>query len=300
MYTLRISRELWSKVLLLYQEFKRRGEPLGRPRLMKMLGISENYARAILFALENRDIIRLEPLNFTPVKTELVIADIHIPFHDPLAVESALSYAERQGVDLIVILGDLVDFYKISTFLKNPSKKSVGEEIKQAKDFLKDLRQRFKNAKIIYKEGNHEFRLQRYLMKNAPEIYNLVDNLLQVSLELKDLNIEYVIEPFRVGKLWHLHGHERPGGSYNPEYITNVMWKYIHDHFIVGHYHRTQEKVYKRIDGKNYWGGAVGYLAKNLEYATLNNWTQGFAIIRYAEDGTFRAELRRIVNGDIF
>ena len=297
---MRISRELWSKVLLLYQEFKRRGEPLGRPRLMKMLGISENYARAILFALENRDIIRLEPLNFTPVKTELVIADIHIPFHDPLAVESALFYAERQGVDLIVILGDLVDFYKISTFLKNPSKKSVGEEIKQAKDFLKDLRQRFKNAKIIYKEGNHEFRLQRYLMKNAPEIYNLVDNLLQVSLELKDLNIEYVIEPFRVGKLWHLHGHERPGGSYNPEYITNVMWKYIHDHFIVGHYHRTQEKVYKRIDGKNYWGGAVGYLAKNLEYATLNNWTQGFAIIRYAEDGTFRAELRRIVNGDIF
>jgi len=125
-------------------------------------------------------------------------------------------------------------------------------------------------------------------------------NLLEEKLGLKELDIEYRSCPFRIGKLWFLHGHERPGGSYNPEYITNVIWKYVHDHFIVGHFHRNQEKVFKRIDGELYWGGAVGHLATTFEYAILNNWTQGFAIVKYDEQGRFKAEIKTIYNGEVY
>jgi len=300
---MKIDRNLWNKALLLEQEFIRRGEQLSRKKLSDALQINDNTAKLLLFALENRDIIRLQPVSFDitePYQTELLIADLHIPFQDDLAVQSVLDYADRLQPDIITILGDLLDFYKISVFVKNPTRKSVKEEIKETRQFLEDLRHRFPKARIIYAQGNHEERWQRYIMKNANEIYDLVDDLLETKLNLKGLNIEYITQPFRIGKLWHLHGHERSGGSYAPEYITNVMWKYIHDHFIVGHFHRAQDKTFKRIDGKNYWGGAVGYLAKELDYARLNNWTQGFAVIRYNQDGSFKAELRRIVDGEIY
>lgn len=233
---------------------------------------------------------------------ELVIADLHIPYHDPVAVSTVFDYVEANYTkpDIVVILGDLLDFYKVSYFAKDPTKMSIKDELDMGYTFLLGLRDEYPDARIIYYEGNHEQRLNRYLMERASEVYELVEGLIEDKLHLDELQIEYVTNPFRIGKLWHLHGHEKAGRGGNPEYITNVIWKYVHDNFIVGHFHRSQEKVFKSIDGTLYWGGAVGHLATTMDYAKLNNWTQGFAIIHYDNTGNFVTELKTIHNGAVY
>ena len=150
------------------------------------------------------------------------------------------------------------------------------------------------NGKVNF-TGNS--RLQKYIWDNAPQLTELVRNLLPEKLGLKELNIEFHETPFRIGKLWHLHGHERGRGGYNAEYITNVMWKYIHDNFIVAHWHRRQEKIFKSISGKTYYGGVVGCLCQDMDYAILNNWTKGFALVYYDTNGFFNVKLYDIIDG---
>jgi len=298
-----ITPSLWHNACLIYEKhLKTTGKPIGRRKLADVLGISESLARGLLFAIRNQHVFTLKSQIVSEQKDiELVLADLHIPYHDQLAVNTVFDYLDTEHITptIITILGDLIDFYKISRFSKDPTRKSVRQEIDEARNFLNFLRNKYPDARIFYLYGNHEQRLTRYIADNAQEIYDLVQDLLEVRLNVKELNITVYTEPFRIGKLWHLHGHERVG-SYQPEHITNVIWKYVHDHFIVGHFHRNQEKVFKRIDGELYWGGAVGHLATSFEYALLNNWTQGFAIIRYDDRGRFRATIKTVYKGEVF
>jgi len=72
------------------------------------------------------------------------------------------------------------------------------------------------------------------------------------------------------------------------------------DSYLVGHFHRRQMKTFKAIDGMVYWTAAVGYLAGPLDWAPLNRWDQGCAIIRYDQNGEFRAEVKTILNGQVY
>ena len=296
-----LTRSLWITALRLWKEAEKRGEKLGRYKLSDALQITESQARQLVGMLENHAILKLEPQEYKVEGKELIIADLHIPYHDELAVETALSIGEEEGVNTITILGDLIDFYQISSFAKNPKKKSVEEELRMTKKFLEDLRARFPKAKILYLEGNHSQRVQRYLWQKAPEIYALIENLLPNTLGLEKLNIEWLTDPYRIGKLWHLHGHEKQSKG-NPKYITHVYMSVILDHFICGHFHRNQTAVFRRIDGSEFFAGAVGMLAKNeaLEYAKINNWTQGFALIEYQSNGFFKARVIPIKDGEVF
>lgn len=296
-----LTKCIWTRVLELNTELVRRGEIMTRKKLAEAFQISEFHARFLHEAFNNRHIIALksDQIDTTHGEKVLVLSDMHIPYHDRSAVETALSYGDEYSPNIIVLLGDIIDFYKISRYVKNPSKKSISTEINETSKFLTELRCRFPEAKIIYYKGNHECRLDTYLMSQANELYDLLEDLLENKLNLKQLNIEYKTEPFKIGKLWYMHGHEKPGGSYNPEYVTNVIFKYVLDNFIVGHFHRNQTKLFKRIDKTAYKGMAIGYLAGEMEYALLNAWNHGFATVDYGNNGEFRSQVHIILNGEI-
>ena len=61
-----------------------------------------------------------------------VISDIHFPYQDNEAIEAFLRYVEMNGEPNIIVLnGDLLDFYKLSRFSKDPSGKNPAEEIER-------------------------------------------------------------------------------------------------------------------------------------------------------------------------
>lgn len=299
---MQITKSQWKHLLELEKEFKRRDETLSRGKISEVLKVSENTAKGLQFALENKDVITLKPDSFDHAgKKELVISDLHQPFTDQLALNTVLERAHRFQPDIIVLLGDIIDFFKISRFpeAKKKKKKSVKEEMETTKKFLEELRYQFPGAEIIYYEGNHEDRLTRYIIQNATEIQDLIENLLQEKLDLYKNNIKYVTEPFQIGKLWHLHGHEKPTGGHNPEYVTNVVFKVVLDNFICGHFHRSQTKPFKGISNI-YQGLANGHLFTRMDWALLNNWNQSFFEIQYDQKGHFRAEEHKIYKGEIF
>jgi len=254
-------------------------------------------------ALENIDIFQARPCDIIAAdQTELILADLHIPYHDTTAIECALNYADPLQPDIIILLGDILDFYQISVFSKKPANASVNTELQKAEKFLSDLRLRYPKSRIIYYLGNHEERLECYILKNADKLYDLVSDLLPRKLNLEKHRIELETQFIKIGHLYHLHGHEKPRGG-NPQYITNVLWKYIHANFVVGHFHRSENRVFSHIEKtKRYMGCAVGWLAlpEAAEYSRLNNWNQGFAIVQYDSVGNFKIDNRRVVSGEIY
>ena len=114
----------------------------------------------------------------------------------------------------LLINGDLLDFHTLSRFVKDPAARKFPEERAIAKQFLARLRELFPKARIVFKEGNHDERLQHFVMERAPELYDETIFGLDSLLGLEALGIEHVKEKREIllGKLYVLHGHELPRG----------------------------------------------------------------------------------------
>ena len=96
-----------------------------------------------------------------------VFSDIHLGIHDKAALIAAIQYAKQDRVENIILNGDILDSAQISRHPKHADTPKFLNEIELAKQFLEGLRSEFKDQNIYFKIGNHEDRLERYLMQNA-------------------------------------------------------------------------------------------------------------------------------------
>lgn len=53
----------------------------------------------------------------------MVVSDIHFPYEDKSAVAAFIEEVRLRKPDVIVLNGDLLDFYKLSKFSKDPAGK---------------------------------------------------------------------------------------------------------------------------------------------------------------------------------
>lgn len=122
----------------------------------------------------------------------LMIPDMHVPFHDKKWLDSLLQFAEINKPDTVFIMGDLVDFYAISRFVKNPLRAlKLQEEINVARNVLKRIKATCPTSKIVFIRGNHEARLQKYLWSTAQELSGLDCLNVPELLGLKELGMIY-------------------------------------------------------------------------------------------------------------
>lgn len=214
----------------------------------------------------------------------LVLSDIHIPFHDNAALSEAIEFGVNKGVDCVILNGDICDCYSLSKYMKDPDKRDFSEELVAMRKFLKYLRGKFPEARIIYKEGNHEERFGHLLMRNAPALFGVPEFRLEVIFGLFDLNIEWVPGnvPIVHKDITIMHGHEtgaRTGGVH-PARTALLRMK---DNIIIGHFHRAGVDRQKRVGGDYIIGNSSGCLCDmQPDYMPYNEWTQGFI---YIEDG---------------
>ena len=209
--------------------------------------------------------------------------------------------------DYVVYLGDVIDFYQISSWNKNPEEFNVDHELYQGRQFLTESKDYFGDAIHYYIEGNHEKRLKSFLFSKAPQLSSL--RALQLGapdmLDLDALDIEYIQtrewmltydEPFRIGKLYHLHGHELMGSGSVVHIARNTLLKTL-DNILIGHHHRVQNHIEHGI-GKEKLVGAwsVGCMCNlHPDFMPINNWMHGFAEVHYADDGRFQ-----VINHSIY
>jgi hypothetical protein len=254
------------------------------------------------FEFEEGEVENVAPYVFWQGEWKImVLSDIHIPYHDLTALKAAINYGRKHQVNAIILNGDIMDMYQCSRFDKSPSKKVLKTEIEMCQRFLQQLRFLFPSEKIIFKIGNHEARLAHYILRKAPELYGIDAINLKELLKLKDLNIDFVdsSQCIRVGKLLIAHGHEWAGGGGGVNAARGMFLK-ANCNLLIGHFHRSQEFIYRNGNDETIGVWVNGCLA-NLypEYLPKNNWNHGFAIVSVSGDGSFELENKKIINGKV-
>lgn len=233
-------------------------------------------------------------------KKVLVMSDIHLPYHSVEATTLAIEYGIAEGVDHVLLNGDVMDMYAASQHEKDPRKRNMKIELDQTKQFFGLLRNAFPNIPITFRGANHEKRLERYLMKYAEILLGMPEFELPTLLGLGALGIEYVEPqtPMYLGKLTVIHGDEyRGAGGVNP-----ARWLSLRtgDNSMVGHFHRTSSHLDRTIRGDTRGWWSTGCLcALDPDWMRFTQWNWGFAIVNLNPDGSFEVENMTIVNGRV-
>ncbi len=234
----------------------------------------------------------------------LLLSDVHIPFHDPQALELALDYGAAQRPTMILLNGDIADHFNLSKWETNPKLRDFGGEIRSLRFFLAGLRSRFgRQCRIIYKHGNHEERFERFLRLKAPELLDIPQFDWANVFGMDEHRIELIRQkrPIRLGKLNVLHGHEHQRTISAPVNPARGLYLRCKAHAICGHWHQTSSHSEKNVEGKVITTFSTGCLCEmHPEYAPINSWSQGAAFVEIDKDGGFHVENFRIVGGKIW
>lgn len=185
-----------------------------------------------------------------------------------------------------------MDCYGLSKYDKHPSiTVKLREEIEQVKSALQMIVERSPTSKLIYCEGNHEERFKKYILKNAVELYDLLD--FKRELGLDEMRIKFI--PFHYNQ-----GHRvldsdiivRHSPVSCSENFAMASIKKASCSLIVGHLHQMQTIYRKTIDGRDIVSVGTGCLC-DLEspvFDYLKNfpqWKQGFCVVTKHGDNFF-------------
>jgi predicted phosphodiesterase len=242
------------------------------------------------------------PYEITSKRT-LIISDLHFPYQHNKSIELALDFGKEKNVDCILINGDLLDFATISRHEKDFRARSIVEEFESVRSFLNSLRKQFPKTKIIFKEGNHDERWEKWLYLKAPEIFDDIEFRLENRLKLGQLKIDIVKDkrPVKIGKLTVLHGHELAGGSGGVNPARATFLKTL-DSVIVGHYHKTSSHTETTMNGDVISVESQGCLCgMNPLYMPINKWNLGFSYVELdLKTGEYHLQNKKIVKNKIY
>jgi hypothetical protein len=165
------------------------------------------------------------------------------------------------------------------------------------------LRQEFPDAKMVYKPGNHEYRLPRYYIANAPELIESPVTAMETHLDFEGRGIEFLDyhQIIRAGKLPIIHGHEvrHIDSAVNP---ARGLYMRAKSYAACSHCHRTSMHTERNIDGKILTTWSFGCLCDlSPDYHVVgNNWNWGLGIINVEKNDDFEVQnLRVLPSGEV-
>ena len=194
------------------------------------------------------------------------------PFHDDAAMAVFVEACRVMQPDKITILGDFLDLAGQSRWAQEAGfARTTQMSFDRGHQFLAELRAVCPDAEILLIEGNHDARMQGFIMTNALSAFglkkaNLPDSWPVMSipslLRLDDLDVQYV-DAYPAATDWdndltrNIHGtRANSKGSTMAQYVHELP----HVNTWAGHTHRC-EIVYRTVIGAR--GVAVESYAAN-------------------------------------
>ena len=196
------------------------------------------------------------------------------PFHNPTALTLALQIVSVAKPDAVILNGDIFDFHGVSKFGKPPERKSGFKyEIYAGRRLFKMLCAALpEGVPIIYNEGNHEYRLQSWLMWRGPEMFDLdvlrMESLLKFPPQVKyqwrsDIPLgldHHVVAEVKAGHLYITHGDQFRGANSTIN-TARMLFLRLQVSMIVGHFHRNSFWFQTDYEGKPRGFWVAGCLA---------------------------------------
>lgn len=241
-------------------------------------------------------------LNKKGVTKAIVLPDCQVPYHDKKSLKAVEKYMANHKWDYYINLGDFMDLDCISHHNQGQLRQVEGKRLKQDYDIGNEIldrhqeivRRNNKKAKFVMLEGNHEYRIERYLDANpAAQGYVEVEN----ALYLKERGIDYIRcykegKTFKLGKAYFHHGlytNDLHAKKHALNFGKNIFYGHLHD--IQGYSH-TQHG-----DGSAIVGQSLGCLCEYQQSYIKGNpkrWQQAVATFYFQPNGHFSFYVSRI------
>lgn len=226
------------------------------------------------------------------------MSDFHVPFHDLDAINVSLKFAQFIQPKK-VILDEVIDFYSISKYNKDPRRKlDLQRDLDISVKILTKIRNTLPNTRLIMVESNHDKRLIKYLDSRAEELSQLRVLNFKSLMHLKELEIEYRENYFYKEFLF------KHGSIVKPRSCDTAHAELYKEGVsgISGHTHRVGA-AYRTLKGGNYvWleGGCLCQ-TKKVEYIDgTADWQQAITMIRFEKNSNhFRSYILNIIDKKI-
>ena len=195
-----------------------------------------------------------------------------------------LEAAVHEGVDAVYILGDYADFYDVHQHgAKDPRIGfTLEKEIEDVNKGLDELEKLFPKAELHYIEGNHEYRLERFLMSQAPQLMNLTSVKHQLCMQTRGRWTWHTYCPTQKVQILNskLYARHEPLGGSAKATLPKALCSLVY-----GHIHRIEEAYMVGLDDKRYVAFSVGWLGdprldKVFGYVKgVPQWQHGFGLV---------------------
>lgn len=213
------------------------------------------------------------------LETVLFLPDMHSPYHDKRAINLVERVVHVLRPTRIVLGGDVGDFYAVSSHSKDPKRRDTFEdEVAITKQLLRRIEGwRFKQK--IFIKGNHENRLERYIMDQAPEMNGIVsiDGLLELTAHGWTV-VEYK-DHTQVGQIYVTHDLGKSGATAVRDALTSYQ-----DNIVINHIHRINYIVEGNARGVPHVAASFGWLGdvNRVDYMykvrANRDWALGFGV----------------------
>lgn len=249
-------------------------------------------------------------------------------FHDEDAMAASLRVLAAVRPDVVVNLGDLVDFAPLSRFAQEPGfSQTTQAAVDRAHRFLAECIAVTPGAEHHLIAGNHDVRAERWMAKHAPELARVRPTgsawpavSVPAFLRLDDLGVHYV-DSYPAGRLWLgedlvvQHGVKvNSSGSTAALYVKEATTCVVYGHV---HRHEFHPRTYETAAGlRTVWAASPGTLAKNrggvpsfhgstsgrtgAATELAENWTQGVGVVTLLDGVPPLWEHAFIVDGQVF
>jgi len=243
------------------------------------------------------------------MKKVVIVSDMQVPFHDPVAIRNLVAFIKKFKPDQVITIGDEIDLPQISRWSEHSPgwyEQSLASDRDATVEILWDLQV----TDMI--RSNHTDRLYNVIMKKIPAFLALPELKFEKFMKLDELGIKFHRKPLEFAPDWiAIHGDE---GSVKPTPgLTALEAARRHGKSVVcGHTHRAGQSAFTEASG-----GVLGRVLRGVEVGNLMqfskagytkgvaNWQQAFAvfyidkktvtntIVHIEKDGSFVFEGKR-------
>lgn len=235
----------------------------------------------------------------TPFKTALIYGDVHAPHHNEVAIKSILKLADDVKFDMLINIGDFLDYGCISHWNQNKHKTLEMKRLKSdyivGNSILDEFDKRMpKNCEKHFFKGNHEVWIQD-LLEKTPQLEGLIEPESQLFLSDRGYKVYEYNDVVAFGKLNITHGIYACANAVKKhvdELKTNILFG--HTHTIAS---MLSSSPAREIAFSAYNIGCLCDMAPDYMKGRPHGWSHGFAIVYFFPNGYFDVQMLRIVEG---
>ncbi len=216
----------------------------------------------------------------------LHISDLHIPFQNNEAIETALNLGATCDT---MVVSELMEFSSLSSFT-DVNKFPIEEEIETTLSFLEMISPRFENIFIV--SGNHDARVKRTLAKSLPDtLHRLVRDWDMLQLLARPFPNIHVVGNwwFQLGHVIFCHASKsstismRAAVDVNNYFLENAKLLGVGPYNVLVQAHTHSLGVVYRGNAKIFESGAMcKVMPWYLSSPRKTIWTTGFIILELA------------------